>query len=87
MSVAVVMPSGTGKTTDDHEFRVIDDGEALELTVMGHKLLTDPERLHLVWNSSLEAKTRTERTLRSGAFRPFLSSLRANASQNIKAKM
>lgn len=84
--MAVLLPSGVGKSTEDNQFNVTYDGLAIELTFVWPELMTSPETLHRIWKSSSNPETQAEGTLRANGFRPALRGLRYNTAQEITAK-
>lgn len=69
VSAAVLMPSGKGRTTEDHEFKIIYDGRALERTRVCPELMVNPELLRRRWSAASDSASQVEGSIRAAAFR------------------
>ena len=70
------MPSGSGRTTEDHEFKLIDNRHTLELIVIWPELMIDPELLHRRCSLSSDPSVQAEGLTLAMSFGPHLRSLR-----------
>lgn len=78
LRVAILLPTGTAKTTSDHSVRVSEDGNSLKLTFEWPLDMRAPDILHNSWLKSENPELRIEGAVRSAGFRPYLRALRTN---------
>ena len=84
VTVAILMPSGSFETPRDHDLRVSDDGNNLEVIVMWPRCMTNFLYLHK-FKIDVDQKA-YEHHPRVLSFRPYLRKLRSKADHKITSK-
>lgn len=85
VTVAIHMPSGSFERPREFDLQVIEDGNALELTYVWPKCMTDPLYLHKA-EIDLDKTGAFKQHPRVLSFRPFLRKLRARSDHSIASK-
>lgn len=84
ISVAILLPSGIGKKTDDYSVSISQDGRSLNLSVKWPVAMSSPNVMHRFWtDGNNDQKNRAEGAVRAAAFRRPLCLLRKNTSRPI----